>query len=242
MTTRTAFLGPAFTFSERAAKALRPDDELVPCDTISDAIVMLARGKTNFAVAALENSAAGYVDAAMTALLDQKRALIVHGEHVEPIHFTLYRREDDPAPLTLVVSDVMGLKQCQRWIEAEGVNAAPEPSNGHAFLRMRDGGEVGIGALGAPGIEAPGIRAVAKNVQDEDVHFTRFVLLAREGAGERTTRALLRADDAAVTDLAPVLSAPCGHGLVEAGWDPPGAELAALDRAARRVLLIWAGA
>lgn len=242
MTTRTAFLGPAFTFSERAAKALRPGDELVPCDTVGDAIGMLVRGKANFAVVALENSAAGYVEAALNALAAQDHGLVVHGEHVEPIHFTLYRRENDSAPLTLVVSDVMGLKQCRRWIEAEGVAEAPEPSNGHAFLRMRDGGEAGIGALGAPGIETPGVRAAAKDVQDEGVHFTRFVLLARDGEGLRTTRALLRADDAAVTDLAPTRSAPCGDGIVEAGWEAPGVEIAALNRVARGVLLIWAGA
>ncbi|MGE0597515.1 MAG: prephenate dehydratase domain-containing protein [Hyphomonadaceae bacterium] len=240
---RTAFLGPAYTFTERAAHALRPDDELMAHDNVAGVIGALAQGEAENAVCALENSAAGYVDALLSALAAQTAPFAVADEHVEPIRFSLYRCEGDFGPLTAVTADVMGLKQTQGWIAAHGLEARPAESNGHAFLAVRECGASGLGAIAPADLRAEGVIATDTDLQGAGVNHTRFVLLTRPAPGE-TARALVQSDALAAFAKAmrPHLFKVCGPngGFAETAWDEPVTR-AALEAAARPLLLWGAG-
>jgi len=236
------FLGPAHSFSERAALALANGRALVPFPDIAALFAALAHGQVDGIVVPLENSEVGAVPATLAELVALPAPLAVLGDLGLPIRFALYRRVDDETPLTRVVAHAMSLAQCAPWIAARGVGQRAVGSNGTAFAQVQNNSAAGEGALAPLGIEDAGMIAVEQNLQGARAFETRFLLLAPDAEPGSLHRALVSISGLSELDHWPGNA----RALTPANNDPPPAvyELTpaaptAPDRLPGRPLLLW---
>ena len=119
-----AYLGPAGTYSERAAQIWsqhlsdRFDQsyELYPYTTIAKALYAVAEGKTKYAVVPVENSIEGGVTFTLDTLW-QLEQLHIQEALVLPILHALISYSPDLESLTTIYSHPQALSQCQFWVE-----------------------------------------------------------------------------------------------------------------------------
>jgi hypothetical protein len=121
---QVSFLGPAGTYTEEAAQFwFRSGEELLPKETVNDAVADVLSGEAEYAVIPQENTLGGPVTGYLDALIAAEDISVV-GEVVLPICQTLMavpgtRIED----ITTVCSHSQGLAQSARWREENLPNA-----------------------------------------------------------------------------------------------------------------------
>ena len=214
--TTVAYLGPAGTYTEEAAKLFFGDnDELMPQETVADALALVSDGTAAYAVVPQENTLGGPVTDYIDALLAADGVSVV-GEVVLPIRQTLMGLAGtELAQVTRVLSHKQGLAQSAAWLDenlpdAERVEAA---STAAAAQEVAEGGDTTVVAIAAPG--AAGLyqlEVLQDNVSQSDANKTRFYVVSRT-ANELPgyERAVFRADIAA-SDLPAALDAACSDG------------------------------
>lgn len=205
---RIGYLGPDFTFSRRAALALAKGEVLIDFGGIDTALDQLDAGVFAAVVLPVETSA-GYVLPALDALTRHSGPLAAVAQHSEPIRFGLYRRADDAAPLTEILSHLMSFKQCADWLDGHApARRTVVASNGAAFLAVRDGGQSGVAAIAPAALCEPGMIEIAADLQGSQANETRFLRVQPGSPNALAAAALLLLDgpEAAET-LRPVIAA-----------------------------------
>ena len=181
-----SYLGPAGTYTEEAALYWFGEGaQLVPRETVGDAVTDVQSGASAMAVIPQENTLGGavvnYVDALIAA-----EDLYVVGEVVLPISQTLMgipgaTLED----ILTVCSHAQGLVQSAAWRSEHLPDAEAEemPSTAAAASYVAEQQDKSIAAIAAPGAAALyGLEVLAENVQITDTNRTRFYVLSREPA------------------------------------------------------------
>ncbi|MBQ6362671.1 MAG: hypothetical protein IJI62_01575 [Lachnospiraceae bacterium] len=177
-----SYLGPAGTYTEEAAQFFFPETaQLMPKETVPDAIADVMEGRADYAVIPQENTLGGavvnYVDALIAA-----EDVFVAGEVILPISQTLMgvpgaSLED----IQTVCSHAQGITQSARWRAENLPDAVTEemPSTAAAASYVAETGDKTIAAVAAPGA-APlyGLEVLAENVQITDTNKTRFYVLS----------------------------------------------------------------
>lgn len=205
-----AFLGPAGTYSDEAARAFAarlgidaPD--LVECPSFGEVFDHVDRGRCAFGVVPTENSLEGPV----TAVLDNfafKSSAAILGEEVLDIHHCLVLHpQAELADVTTVASHAQGLAQCRRYLAEKlpGRTTVTTSSTAES-ARMAAADPHVAGIANAFAAELYGARVAEAEIEDHFGNQTSFALIGRAGAppvfqGERhkTSLALfLQADKA----------------------------------------------
>lgn len=183
---RIAFLGPAGSFSEDAARArFGRSVELVPYASIPDAIGAVARREVDYGVAPVENSIDGGVDFALDTLVEADvRAC---AEILLPVAQHLASAATSLAEVKRVYSQAVGLGQCRGWLgrNLPGVEIVQVDSTARAVQLGKEPGAAGIGSEAAARIY--GVPILARNVHDYPNNVTRFLVLG-DHAGAPTGR------------------------------------------------------
>ncbi|MDR0514489.1 MAG: prephenate dehydratase [Coriobacteriaceae bacterium] len=191
---RIAYLGPAGTYSDEAARAFitrieAADGEtgITPfeCSSFDEVFDCVERGRCEFGVVPTENSLEG----AVTATLDNfafKGSVAVLGEEVLSIHHCLVLHPDARLEeVDTVASHVQGLAQCRRYLDEHlrGRKLVTTSSTAEsARLAAGDKKTAGIANAFAAGLYG----AVVHEADIED-HFgnqTSFALIAHQGAAQ----------------------------------------------------------
>lgn len=187
---RVAYLGPAGTFSEEAVRASGfggRDPEMVPCDSIPEAIESIGAGRADRALVPLENSIEGSVRATMDSLLDQAELVEIAAEFRHPIRSALIARSDIPlSGISRVVSHPQPLAQCSRFLRTEMPGAelvvAGSTSSAVREVSEGDGPVAALGPATAAGIY--GCVVLREGIEDESGNETRFIwLVPRDDTG-----------------------------------------------------------
>jgi prephenate dehydratase len=191
-TVRLAYLGPAGTFSEEAARSA-PDAagaELVALRTVRDTVMAVHDGSVDRAVVPIENSLEGPIGVTLDTLAEDHDVTIV-GELVLAVSPCLIAREPiDLGAVERVVSHPQPLAQCARFLRdklprAEVMSAA---STAEA-VRIVVASQEPWAALGTPrAAEIYGATVLAGGVEDEPGNATRFVWLALHPAAADPSR------------------------------------------------------
>jgi prephenate dehydratase len=184
-----AFLGPAGTYTEEAAKLYAPGADLVACASLPDVVAAVDRGTVDEGVAPIENSIAGSINDIVDALIGAQRARIT-GELLLPIHICLIAPEGtDTANIRRVRSKAEALGQCRRFLHQTLPNATLEPfdstAGAIASLKGSDGSVAALGPEQAALLH--GMKVIQQGVEDRKNNVTRFVVLGRQ-APERSGR------------------------------------------------------
>lgn len=185
--TTIAYLGPAGTYTEEAARAFASrleisDPLLIECASFDEVFNCVDRGKSEFGVVAKENSLEGSV----TATLDNfafKSAATILGEEVIDIHHCLVLHPDAKLEeVTTVASHAQGLAQCRRYLmeNLPGRTTVTTSSTAEsARLAAENPHIAGIANAFAATIYNTTIQA--RDIEDHFGNQTAFALIGRQG-------------------------------------------------------------
>jgi prephenate dehydratase len=193
---RVGYLGPQGTFTEEAlieatgGRGRRDGDasslELVPLPTIYDTVMAVHGGMVERALVPIENSLEGSVNATLDALAMETQDVTIVGEVVHPIRHCLIARTELPlSDIEAVVSHPQASAQCAGFIRARlpGARVLTGSSTAEAVRMVADhaGPWAALGNRFAA--ELYGCVVLLQGVEDVADNETRFVWLARAGAG-----------------------------------------------------------
>lgn len=177
-------LGPAGTYSHRAASAVAEDvDFRESVRGIVDAVV---EGNFERGVIPVENSIEGSVTESLDAVADNEVAVV--GEIVTPIRHALLAQGPD---FETVASHAQALAQCRTYLGEEYPDAGLEAvaSTARGVERARE--DSTIAAIGHPENAGDDLQVLAEDIQDRTSNATRFFVIApaaeREDAGGKTS-------------------------------------------------------
>ena len=214
--TTVAYLGPAGTYTEEAAKLFfGNNDELLPQKTVADALALVESGTAAYAVIPQENTLGGPVTDYIDALLGAEGVSVV-GEVVLPIRQTLMGLPGtDLKDVRKVLSHKQGFAQSAAWLDenlsaAERVEAA---STAAAAREVAEGGDLTTVAIAAPGAaDLYGLEVLQQNVSKSEANKTRFYVVSREANGLAGYGCAVFVADISAGELPEVLAKACVDG------------------------------
>lgn len=183
---RIAYLGPAGTFTESAArKHFGAAPTLHPCASIDDAFRAVETGNADYAVVPVENSTEGAVGRTLDLLLSSP--LKICGEVNLRIHQNLLGQTsalDPQHPPARLYSHAQSLAQCHEWLNRHlpGVPRLPVASNAEA-ARLAAEQPDACAIAGETAAQHYGLNILAARIEDEPNNTTRFLVLGQHDAG-----------------------------------------------------------
>lgn len=163
-------LGPAGTYSHRAAQAVA--DDIGFRDSVTELIEAVTAGDVDRGVIPIENSIEGSVTESLDALAHHDIAVL--REIVTPIRHALIAQNSTPS---VVVSHAQALAQCREYLDAEYPNierrAVASTARGVEHARQ----DPDMAAIGHPQTATGSLRVLAEDIQDRSSNATRFFLI-----------------------------------------------------------------
>ena len=182
---KIAYLGPAGTFTEMAAKMLpgAASAELVPMASVTEAIDAVLSGLADRAVAPIENSLEGGVSATSDALATIAGAQI-YGEYLVPVKFDLMVRPGTViGDIQEILTHPVAYAQSRKWLSKnlESHTHIPAASTAAAARSLANGSmaHAVIAATGAA--EIYGLVIVANDIGENQDAQTRFYEIGKVG-------------------------------------------------------------
>lgn len=185
MRDKVGYLGPRGTFTETAADALFPNEELIPYATIPACMEAVSGGEVEYCVVPLENAIEGSVNLT-TDYLFHKQTLSIVGEVVVPIrqHFMVHPdREADWLDVEKVYSHPQAISQTHHFLKNTFPNVDISFTNSTAAAAewVKNHPEENAGVVAnSLAAQMYGLTIVRQDVHDYSNNHTRFVVLNRE--------------------------------------------------------------
>lgn len=174
-----AYLGPAGTYSEIAARAqFGSTTTLVPAPSIPDVFRTVERSQAHYGIVPIENTTEGMVVPTLDAFVTS--ALQIVAERDLEVRHAVLSRATSLKQVRRVVSHAQSLGQCREWLRQNlpGVPTVAVASNALAAQSAaRSSTTAAIASADAA--ERYGLRVLATNVQDLPHNVTRFVVIGR---------------------------------------------------------------
>ncbi|WP_123537917.1 prephenate dehydratase [Halosimplex salinum] len=170
-------LGPAGTYSHRAAKAVA--DEVAFAESKTAIVEAVASGEYDRGVVPVENSTEGSVTESLDAFADYEIAVVK--ELITPIRHALLAQGPE---FDTVASHPQALAQCREYLDENYPSATLEAvaSTARGVERARE--DPGVAAIGHPENAGADLQVLAEDIQDQSSNATRFLVISP--AGERT--------------------------------------------------------
>ena len=180
-----AYLGPAGTFTETAARLIlgsEEPDELVACGDIGEVLRLVEDGHAGRGVVPIENTLEGSVAATLDALAFDTDLLI--GGELE-VGVTLVAAALPGTTLgevTEVHSHPIALSSCRRWLSATLGEAerVPATSTARAAQTIAEEGGPRLAIVNPLAAERYDLEVVARDIADRAANSTRFVVVGRK--------------------------------------------------------------
>ena len=182
-----AFLGPAGTFTETAARVLlgslatESAPELLPCGDIGEVLRTVEEGRAKRGVVPIENTLEGSVTATLDAFAFDTD-LLIHGELELSVTLVAATRPGTGLDeVTEVHSHPVALAASRRWLSTEVGDAQriPAPSTARAAELVSQAEAPALAIVNPLAAERYGLEVVARNIADRAGNVTRFVVVGR---------------------------------------------------------------
>ncbi len=180
----TVTLGPAGTYSHRAARAVSEDIEFR--ESVTGIVEAVATGEATRGVVPVENSIEGSVTESLDALTEFEVAVV--RELITPIRHALLAQSSE---FETVASHSQALAQCRTYLDSEYPDVALETvtSTARGVERARE--DSTVAAIAHPDTAGDSLSVLAENIQDRTSNATRFVVVApiseRSSAGGKSS-------------------------------------------------------
>jgi prephenate dehydratase len=176
----TVTLGPAGTYSHRAARAVADDGDISFRESVRGIVAAVADGTAERGVVPIENSIEGSVTETLDALADADLAVV--REVVTPVKHALLAQGED---FDTVASHSQALAQCRGYLDETYPDADLEAVASTAAGVERAREDASVAAIAHPdnasaGSEAAsgGLQVLGEDVQDRTSNATRFFVVA----------------------------------------------------------------
>lgn len=178
-----AYLGPAGTYSESAArKHFGGAPELLPGPGIDDVFRAVESGNAHYGVVPIENSTDGAIGRSLDLLLSSP--LQICGEVNLPIHHNLLGHGGSLAAVGRVYSHAQSLGQCHEWLNRNLPQAARIAVASNAEAAKLAAAEPAAAAVaGEAAARLYELPILAANIEDDPNNTTRFVVVSGHDAG-----------------------------------------------------------
>ena len=182
---RIAYLGPAGTFTEMAAKQLphAGQAELIPVASVTDAIDQVLQGSADRAVVPIENSIEGGVSATSDALASML-GVQIFGEYLVPVRFDLMAKPGKSlSEVREVLTHPVAYAQSRKWLEQNlGEHAhIPAASTAAAAKAMANGSNADAVIAATAAASLYGLEILASDIGENKEAQTRFIELGKKG-------------------------------------------------------------
>lgn len=180
-----AFLGPAGTFSEAAArKHFGSAPQLEPCTSIDEVFRVLEAGNADYAVVPVENSTEGAVGRTLDLLLTA--SVKICGEVSLRVHQNLLSKASTLSaeqPPARIYSHAQSLAQCHEWLDKHlpQVPRIPVASNAEAARLAAEQPDT-CAIAGKSAAQHYDLHVIASNIEDQPDNTTRFLILGTHDA------------------------------------------------------------
>lgn len=195
MVKKVAIQGETGSFMHEAAKQWYGQDVVIkPCTTFAEVFKSLDAGDAFCAVVAIENSIHGSINEVYDLLLNHNYPII--GEINLPIKQCLITFKDIPLKyIKHVHSHHVALSQCSNFLDTYLPNAkrvmSPDDTAG-SVRYIKEIGDTSRAAIASEdAAKLYNMPIYKKNIQNNDVNVTRFVVLDSNGQQQNTTKASL---------------------------------------------------
>jgi prephenate dehydratase len=193
---QTLTLGPAGTYSHRAAGAVADDEEIAFTESVTAIVEAVADGEYDRGVVPVENSIEGSVTESLDAFAEYEVAVV--REIITPIRHALLAQGEG---FETVASHAQALAQCRSYLEDHYPDAELEAvaSTARGVERARE--DASVAAIGHPANadDDPALVALAEDIQDRTSNATRFLVVApaseRSDAGSKSSFIVYPSED-----------------------------------------------
>jgi prephenate dehydratase len=186
-----AYLGPKGTFTEAAflQMPLAQGANLIPAESVREALNLVRSGKVFGALVPIENS----VEGSVATTLDE----LGHGDSLEiideiaiPVEFALLAKPG------VAISDIKRIAthphahaQCVDWLHKNtpGVHVLPAMSTAAAAEELSQGANYDAAICSVAAAKHYGLEILAQGIGDSDSAWTRFVLVSKPGNSQPAT-------------------------------------------------------
>lgn len=185
MLKKLAYLGPAGTFSEEAAKAyisLNENMDCIPCANIDLCFRAVANSEVDYAILPVENSCEGSVNLTLD-LLAYEYDLKIIAEIIQPIKHSLMTKKDLALPqIECILSHPQALAQCRQYISHNCPDARLIELSSTAEAARIVAESTSPWAAIAPlaAANAYQLISIANTIQDIENNETRFIILSKQ--------------------------------------------------------------
>ncbi|MEA2551354.1 MAG: prephenate dehydratase [Actinomycetota bacterium] len=213
---KIAYQGEPGAYSERAVRALFPDVDTMPCDTVRLVFSRVTSGEAAFGVVPMENSQAGSVNETYDLLLHTSLLRIVGEVVVRVDHALLGVPGARLEGIRRAHSHWQALAQCDDFLASMQIEPVPVHDTAGAARKIAEAGDPNDAAIASVTAAANyGLTVLAERIQTDKENFTKFAVI---GSGD------------------PGLGTPDKTSLVMAVLDEAGSLLASLKPFADRGL------
>jgi prephenate dehydratase len=186
-----AYLGPKGTFTEAAFLQMpnAKNAELIPAESVREALNLVRTGKVFGALVPIENS----VEGSVATTLDE----LGHGDSLEiideiaiPVEFALLAKPG------VAISDIKRIAthphahaQCIDWLHKNipSVHVLPAMSTAAAAEELSEGANYDAAICSVAAAKHYGLEILAQGIGDSDSAWTRFVLVSKPGHAQPAT-------------------------------------------------------
>lgn len=183
---RVAYLGPAGTFSQQAARRqFGSGADLVPVGSVDAVFDEVERKRADYGVVPVENSTEGVVAQTLDRFVGSP--LTIKAEVLLRIEHCLLAREAHPGRLAKIVSHPQSLAQCRNWLAQHYPEVPVEEAASNAVAAQIASKHARVAAIaGRQAATQYGLRVLVANIQDQTNNFTRFLVVSGDGRSEPT--------------------------------------------------------
>jgi prephenate dehydratase len=186
-----AYLGPKGTFTEAAflQMPIAQGADLIPAESVREALTLVRTGKVFGALVPIENS----VEGSVATTLDE----LGHGDSLEiideiaiPVEFALLAKPGTSiSEIKRIATHPHAHAQCVDWLHKNtpGVHVLPAMSTAAAAEELSAGANYDAAICSVAAAKHYGLEILAQGIGDSDSAWTRFVLVSKPGHAQPST-------------------------------------------------------
>lgn len=177
------YLGPRATFTHQAAlRHFGSSASYVAGRSIADVFDDVERGRVDYGVVPVENSAEGAVNVTLDRLIDS--TAFICGELYLPITQHLLSHARDLSEVKAVVSHPQALAQCRGWLAQHLPEVPTQEVTSTAAAAELAAGDVTVAAIASElAARLYGVPVLRPRIEDNPHNATRFLVIGQVRAG-----------------------------------------------------------
>ena len=174
------YQGVKGSYSESLITSIIDNSEPVSCENFKDVFKMLKEGKIDYGLIPIENNLGGSLHINYDLLLEYGFKII--SEYNYPInHCLICHPEVEYSNIKKVISHYQVLAQCANYIKDNNFESSEYFDTGGAIKMLSESQDRNIAGIASERAALTyGMKILKRNVQDNKINITRFLLLARD--------------------------------------------------------------